>query len=85
MTLDKFIEMLGEHDWYYMYADDYRYYTKGRYQAALIDGALKSYPEWMPMYMHYFEFCTGKVSIAREAFVQRRDQIKQELQTKAKA
>lgn len=80
MTLDKFIEMLGGHDWYYMYSDDHRYWTKGRDQAALINDALKRHPEWMPMYMHYFEFCTGKLSIAREVFVEQRDQIKQDIE-----
>lgn len=30
MTLDEFKSMLENHDWFFTYSDDHRYYTKGR-------------------------------------------------------
>lgn len=32
MTLEQYIDALKEHDWFYMYADDYRSFDKGKAQ-----------------------------------------------------
>ena len=36
MDLSKLETMLREHDWFYMYSDDHRYYEKGRLEWAAI-------------------------------------------------
>tara|TARA_S200002703_G_scaffold49208_1_gene42540 strand:+ start:204 stop:440 length:237 start_codon:yes stop_codon:yes gene_type:complete len=40
MDLDQFELLLKHHDWYYAYADDYRYYTKGRAESNAIEMAI---------------------------------------------
>ena len=39
MTLEKYIAALKAHDWYYMYADDYKSFTKGKEQWQAIASA----------------------------------------------
>lgn len=39
MTLDEFKSMLENHDWFFTYSDDHRYYTRGRDQRAAIEKA----------------------------------------------
>ena len=41
ITLESFAEMLKNHDWFFNYSDDHRYYTKGREQRTAIDNAFK--------------------------------------------
>ena len=42
MDLSKLEKMLREHDWYYMYSDDHRYYERGRDQSRAIDIEMKA-------------------------------------------
>jgi hypothetical protein len=53
ITKEKFIEMLKGHDWYYMYSDDNRYYTKGRDESAAIMAAMKGNKELGKIYEDY--------------------------------
>lgn len=55
MTPQEFHKLCSDHDWYYSYSDDQRYWRKGVAEAAGLLAAMKAQPELTP---HYNEWIT---------------------------
>ena len=57
MNLTKFYDMLDRHDWFYTYADDHRYYIRGRdNEVELLKMACEHGKEYKDLYdaFHYY-------------------------------
>ena len=50
MTPQEFHKLCSDHDWYYPYSDDQRYWRKGVAEAAVLVAAMKAQPELTPLY-----------------------------------
>lgn len=48
-----FLQMLKDHDWYYMYSDDRKYYDRGCYQWEAIVNMKRSNPDLQAIYETY--------------------------------
>lgn len=59
MTLEEFETMLSRHDFWYSYSDDHRVYTKGEAESKAIREAVKSNPEFKPVYQEYIKRMEG--------------------------
>lgn len=56
MTVEQFTQMLKNHDWYYMYSDDHRYWTKGRQERAEIMMAIQNDEQLLrPVFEQYLQ------------------------------
>lgn len=53
MTEEQFKEMLKKHDFWFSMSDDHRVYTRGRAEREEINNALKSYPQFKPIWDEY--------------------------------
>jgi len=55
MSQEEFLKLLETHDWFYMYSDDHRYYTKGSDESARIQAIMKDDKELQEVYKNYVE------------------------------
>jgi len=55
LTKVEFMEMLKNHDWYYQFSDDHRYWVKGNAEAKLIQAAMDVQPEFKEIYLKYLK------------------------------
>lgn len=55
LTKVEFMEMLKNHDWYYQFSDDHRYWTRGTKEAEEIQKAIDKQPEFHEVYLKYLD------------------------------
>jgi hypothetical protein len=73
MNVDDFNALLGQHDWYYAYADDYGSFNRGDAQRNVINRMLKEHPDWQPMFDAHMDFIMG--NLTREQLIQRKQEL----------
>ena len=50
MTPKEFHKLCSDHDWFYPYSDDQRYWRAGVAEAAVLTAAMTAQPELTPIY-----------------------------------
>ena len=56
MTTKEFWKLCSNHDWYYPYSDDQRYWSAGVRKEAVLAAAMKEQPELVPHYKEWIKW-----------------------------
>lgn len=74
MKLKEYEKMLKDHDWYYTFSNDKRYYDKARAVEEKLIALAEKYPDLKQLFMLYADWNSVK-QISQEMFDKRRDAI----------
>ena len=73
MNLKQFDKKLANHDWFYYYSDDMRFYRAGKEEAEVIEDAMKQSDDHTKLYVAWSKFVNKETPI--EALTEVRIQL----------
>ena len=63
MNLKQYDKKLANHDWFYYYSDDGRFYRAGREEASVIEDVMKQSDDHTKLYVAWSKFMNEEISM----------------------
>jgi hypothetical protein len=74
-TIAEFEQLLQDHDWYYAFSDDKRYYAAQKMMEERIVALTDTSRVWKDLYLLYCEAASPVVKMSEEEFLSKRKQL----------